>query len=352
MVELAIVSGCLLINALLAAYEMAFVSVSRPELRSLSRTGNLYAKKLLHLRENPERTLSIIQVGITAVGAIAAAVGGAGASDSIEPFFSEQLGFGESAAELFAVVLVVAPITYLSVVIGELVPKSLALRNPLKIVLAGARWIALADRVLAPIVQLLEWSTKIILSTFFKEQGPKATESTNGTIEIDSLSPLHQKYVMNLVQIEQRRIKEIMIHWTQVNTVNSSDQYDAITRVIVSSGHTRLPVTENNEVVGILHTKEFVALKEAGNPEWKSIIRPAVTIAPSDSALKVMRQLQEKRYHMAIVTDQNRQPLGIVTLEDILEEIVGDIYDEDDDGRIRNAIMSKTRVKSLQSGET
>jgi putative hemolysin len=349
MVELVVISACLLLNALLAAYEMAFISVSRPELRALSRSGNKYAKTLLHLRENPERTLSIIQVGITAVGAIAAAVGGAGASDNIEPFFSGRLGFGESAAELFSVILVVAPITYLSVVIGELVPKSLALRNPLKIVLAGARWIALADRVLAPIVQLLEWSTKKILSTFFKGHGIKITDSTTGTIEIDSLSPQHQKYIMNLVQIEQQRIKEIMVPWAQVNTVNSADQYDAITKVIVSSGHTRLPVTENSLVVGILHTKEFVALKEASNTEWKSILRAAVTIAPSDSALKVMRQLQEKRYHMAIVIDQNRQPLGIVTLEDILEEIVGDIYDEDDDGRIRNAIISKTRVKSLQS---
>jgi putative hemolysin len=349
MVELLIVSACLLLNALLAAYEMAFVSVSRPELRALARSGNTYAKTLLHLREHPERTLSIIQVGITAVGAIAAAVGGAGASDNIEPFFSQQLGLGESTSELIAVLLVVVPITYLSVVIGELVPKSLALRNPLKIVLAGARWIALADRVLAPIVQLLEWSTKRILSTFFKVQETKTSEATHGTIEIDSLSPQHQKYIMNLVQIEQRRIKEIMIPWSQVSTVNSAEQYDAITAVIVSSGHTRLPVTENNLVVGVLHTKEFVALKEAGNLEWKSILRSAVTISPGDSALKVMRQLQEKRYHMAIVIDQNRQPLGIVTLEDILEEIVGDIYDEDDDGRIRNAIVSKTRVKSLHN---
>ena len=349
MVELGIVFTCLLLNALLAAYEMAFVSVPRPGLRALARTGDLRAKTLLHLRENPERTLSIIQVGITAVGAVAAAVGGAGASDNIEPLFTKRLGFDESSAEFFSVILVVAPITYLSVVIGELVPKSLALRSPLKIVLAGARWIVLADRVFAPIVQLLEWSTKKILTTFFKEQVANANEANPGTIEIDSLSPQHQKYILNLIQIEQRRIKEIMLPWAQVNTVNSSDQPDAITKVIVNSGHTRLPVTEGNSVIGILHTKEFLAFREAGNAEWKSIFRPALTISLSDSALKVMRQLQEKRYHMAIVTDQNSQPLGIVTLEDILEEIVGDIYDEDDDGRIRNAIISKTRVKSLKN---
>ncbi len=352
MFELIVVSVCLFFNAMLAAYEMAFVSVPRPELRALSRAGHASAKRLLQLRENPERTLSIIQVGITAVGSIAAAVGGAGASDNVEPFFIERLGMGESASELVAVLLVVAPITYLSVVIGELVPKSLALRNPLRIVLAGSRWITLADRILAPIVQLLELSTKFILSTFFKSHEANPVESATGTIEIDALSPQHQKYIMNLVQIEKTRIKDIMIPWAQVNTVNSADHYDAVTKVIVSSGHTRLPVTQTRQVVGILHTKEFVALKEAGNTEWKSIIRPAVTIMSSDSALKVMRQLQEKRHHMAVVMDQNSLPLGMVTLEDILEEIVGDIYDEDDDGRIRNAIISKTRIKTMQTTQT
>jgi putative hemolysin len=347
MLEIVVIFVCLLLNGLFAAYEMAFVSVSRPALRALSQAGNSRAKRLLSLRENPERTLSVIQLGITAVGAIAAAIGGAGASDSIEPYFIDQLGFSESSAELAAVIVVVAPITFLSVVVGELVPKSLALRNPIKIALLGSRWIALADRSLSPMVHLLEVSTKLIISVLFRVKDEQTTHGESPTIELDTLTPQHQKYIMNLAQIEQRRIKEIMIPWGQVNTVDSADQYEEINRLILSSGHTRLPVTENKVVIGILHAKEFAAFKEAGNADWKTIIRPAVTIALTDSALKIMRQLQDKRHHMAIVSDQVGQPLGIVTLEDILEEIVGDIYDEDDDGRIRNAIITKTRVKAL-----
>jgi putative hemolysin len=347
MLELIVICVCLLLNAILAAYEMAFVSASRPALRSLAQAGSNRAKRLLALRENPERTLSVIQLGITAVGAIAAAIGGAGASDSIEPYFIDQLGFHEPSAELAAVLVVVTPITFLSVVIGELVPKSLALRNPIKIALVGSRWIALADRWLSPIVHLLEASTKFILTMFFHSQGDQSNQVESDTIDLHTLTPQHQKYIMNLFQIEQRRIKEIMIPWGQVNTVNSADQYDEINRVILNSGHTRLPVTENGMIIGILHAKEFTAFKEAGNVDWKTIVRPAVTIALTDSALKVMRQLQEKRHHMAIVSDHMAPPLGIVTLEDILEEIVGDIYDEDDDGRIRNAIMAKSRAKSF-----
>jgi putative hemolysin len=149
---------------------MAFVSIPRSELRGLAKAGNLSAKRLLSLRENPERTLSIIQIGITLVGAIASAVGGAGASEILEPYFKASIGFQERVAEILSVVVVVLPITYFSVVIGELVPKTLALRNPAKIVLAGAKAFLVADRILSPFITALEWSTKKFLKFFFIDQ--------------------------------------------------------------------------------------------------------------------------------------------------------------------------------------
>ncbi|MFZ4405569.1 MAG: CNNM domain-containing protein, partial [Pseudobdellovibrionaceae bacterium] len=165
--EIIVVAVCLFLNALFAAYEMAFVSVPRSELRGLARSGNKAAKALLSLREHPERTLSAIQVGITLVSAIAAAVGGVGAAETLEPYFMQKFSMSERVAEVLSVALVVIPITYLSVVIGELVPKTLALRNPTKIVLAGASALFVADRVLSPIISLLEWSTKKILKISF-----------------------------------------------------------------------------------------------------------------------------------------------------------------------------------------
>src|SRR5690606_16344386 len=139
MEEAIIIFVCLILNALLAAYEMAFVSVPKPELRSLARQGNKDAQTLLSLRVNPERTLSVIQIGITLVGVVAAAVGGAGAAESFEPFLMQKLKISKFAAGALSVFLVVLPISFLTVVAGELVPKTLALRNPVKIVLAGAK---------------------------------------------------------------------------------------------------------------------------------------------------------------------------------------------------------------------
>jgi putative hemolysin len=338
--EMIIVAFCLLMNALFAAYEMAFVAVPRSELRSLARSGNKSAKALLSLRENPERTLSAIQVGITLVGAIAAAVGGAQAGETIAPYLMQVLKFPEKLADVLSVAFVVIPITYLSVVVGELVPKTLALRNPTKIVLAGANALFIVDRVLSPIITLLEWSTKKILNIFFKKS--KAPQPSNQTvIEIESLNPVHQSLMLNLAGIEKKRIKDILLPWNHVVSVHKSSSMDEVIHVVVGSGHTRLPIIDRGHVVGLLHTKEFIALKESGETQWNKIIRPAILIQPNDSALGVMRLLQEKRSHMAIVLSTSGERMGIVTMEDIFEEVVGDIFDEDDDGRVRKVYAAK-----------
>ncbi len=159
MLEGLIILICLLLNALLAGAEMAFVTVSRPTLRELVRQGHTEAKLLLGLRENPERTLSVVQVGITLIGALAAAVGGAGAEELLSPGIETSLGVGGNTADTIAIGLVVLPLTYLTVVIGELVPKTLALKNSLKFALRASPWLLMFDKVFGPVVTLLEWSS-------------------------------------------------------------------------------------------------------------------------------------------------------------------------------------------------
>jgi putative hemolysin len=349
--EIIVISICLLLNAVFAAYEMAFVSIPRSELRSLAKSGIKDAQTLLSLRENPERTLSIIQIGITMVSAIAAAIGGAGAGDNLEPYFIQNFGMQERSAEIFAVMLVVIPITYLSVVIGELVPKTLALRNPTRIVLNGAKVLFVADRFLSPVIDILEWSTKKILKVFFSKSKALPPHSDSAPIEIDNLSPVHQKFMLNMAGIESKKIKEILLPWAQVMWVENSATIEEITQIVVGSGHTRLPVKDNGRIAGVLHAKEFIALKETGETHWQSIIRPALLVQPSDSALGVMRLLQDKKNHMAIVVQSTGERVGIVTLEDILEEIFGDIFDEDDDGRVRKVYAAKIRSRVVPKEE-
>jgi len=350
MTELLIISLCLLLNALLAAFEMAFVTVSKGELRRRIKEGSKTAQWLLNQRENPERTLSTIQIGITLVGALAAAVGGLGAAENFKPWLMTYWGIGPLGAEALSAFLIVLPLTYLTVVLGELTPKSLALRTPLPIVLGGARWLALADMVLAPLVRFLEWSTKQILRMFF----PKATPSRAAeefrektTIEIDSLSPAHQQAVLNLAYIENRQVQEIAVPWDEVTLIQKKQSMEDVVPVVFASGHTRLPVVDDENVVGVLHTKEFLAHRESGGREWQSLIRPILKLRSGNTLLPVFRLMQERRSHMAVVYASKNQPMGIVTLVNILEACVGEIYDEDDDSRIRKIFADRIKTKHI-----
>jgi putative hemolysin len=262
----------------------------------------------------------------------------------------QNFGMRETTAELLAVFLVVIPLTYLSVVVGELVPKTLALRNPAKIILAGAKALFVAERVLSPAVTVLEWSTKRVMRIFFS-RGRHPVSPPQTTVEIDALSPTHQQFVLNMANIEKKQIKDILLPWGQVNFVRSTDSLDQVMAVVFTSGHTRLPVIDNGNVLGILHTKEFLAFRETGEKNWNSIVRPVLKIQTIDSALGVLRMMQEKRNHMAVVFTLSGERTGIVTLEDIIEEIVGDIFDEDDDGRIRKVFAAKVQSRVIPKEE-
>jgi putative hemolysin len=345
MIEIVVILGCLLTNALLSCFEMAFVTLHKPQLRQMAKDKSSPAAKLLKLRENPERTLSIIQIGITFVGMISAAVGGAGAEESFAPILQQKYGMSDNSSEAFAIAIVVIPLTMLNVVIGELVPKSLALKNPVQISFFGARWILIADRILAPLVTLLEKTTRLILKIFPKKL--EATSILSPNVEMDLLSHPTQQYILNLVSTETRKIQDVMVPWAQVAKVNDNDNLATLTAQVVSLGHTRLPIINDaNEIKGMLHTKEFIALLTVGAENWHGIIRPTLTLKGSEFALAGLRLMQSRRTNLAVVTESDGKPIGIVTLEDIIEEIVGDLFDEDDDGRIKKLLALRPRVRT------
>jgi putative hemolysin len=360
MLELLIIPLCLLLNALLAGAEIAFVAVNKPLLRELVRQSHTQAQLLLRLRENPERTLSVVQIGITLVGSLAGAVGGAGAEEMLSPRLEKSLGLGEATADTIAIVLVVLPLTYLTVVLGELVPKSLALRNSLGFALRAAPWLSLFDKLFGPIVTLFEWSTKLVLTllgllrfrrftratTSETEQEAQMSDAGISAISLETLSSEHRQYVINLVNLERKRVRDIYLPWQHVVYVHHTQPVEEIQTTILSSGHTRVPVVEEEDVIGILNTKEFMALRGAGTENWSSLIRPAVKIQANTPLLASLRLLQERRMHMAVVYAEQKLA-GVVTLEDILEEIVGELYDEDDDGKLRRILSATPRTMGL-----
>jgi putative hemolysin len=343
--EIILILACLSINAILSCIEMAFVTLRKQRLRELAKGANPDSEAAIALEqsENPERTLSAIQVGITIFGALAAAVGGAGAEESLNPAL-KSLGLSENASEVLGVTLVVIPLTYFSVVLGELVPKSLALRNAEKIVLRTSRGLKLWDRLLSPIVVALEWSTRQVLALLARPA--PLTAQTAETFELEPLSKETRQYVLNLTSVENRRVREVMLPWARVITADLSLSMDELENLILSCGHTRLPVVKHERTIGMLNTKEFLALRKLGAVTWETIVRPVVQVQEHDPLLKALRAMQTRRSHLSLVLTTSGAVAGIVTMEDIFEEIVGDIHDEDDDEAIRKLLATIPRVRS------
>lgn len=346
MFEISIIIICLAINSLLSAIEMAIMTVSTGKLKAQAQVGDQKAKRVLELKSNPERVLSVLQIGITLVGAISAAVGGAGAEENLTPFFQQTFALGEESAELLAIITVVLPLTYFSVVLGELVPKTFALKFPLKISKLGAAPLGIMDKLFGPVVFVLEGSTKFLCNLLPSRAKSERSTDQLSSIEIDGLTEIHKEYMLNLLSIDKRKVHEIIVPWNDVIHLDLNSDKSAVLSLVKQSGHTRLPVIDGKSIVGILHSKEFIAADDQGRTNWNKLVRPIQSFQENEYVLNALKALQSKRSHMGLIL-KNNEPVGIVTIEDILEEIVGEIYDEDDNPRVLMSLTAQMRSKNL-----
>lgn len=326
---------------------MAFVTVSKPHLRKLSNEGDRLAQKLLDLRSNPERILSVLQIGITLVGAISAAVGGAGAEEFLSPHYQHFFNISEELSETLAIATVVIPLTYFSVVIGELVPKTLAIRFPMRFAKLGGFFLSGLANFFSPIVFLLEHSTRILVYPLVKRMGSESLAEQTSSIDLDELTDSHKQYVVNLITIDKKKVKDILLPWDAVVKLQKSAHQTEVMDTIRKYRHTRLPVVEAGVPCGVLQAKEFISEVDISKLNWTALLRPIIYVQAEDPILNALKVLQSKRSHMAIVLKKG-EILGIVTIEDIFEEVVGDIYDEDDGPRMLLSSNSKIRQMNLE----
>jgi putative hemolysin len=343
MLDFLIVIACLILNAFFSAYEMAFVTVSREEIDELDENSGTQ-NRLILFKKKPERTLSVIQIGITLVGAIAAAVGGTGAVESLEPWIVKKYGFSNSVAEGISVVLVIIPLTYFSVVFGELVPKTIALKHPVKVIRFGTTVLGLIDSFLSPIVTFLEVSTHFLLKCLGLNDGPAEDESMGETVEIGNLPEYHQKFVQNLVGLKGRQVSKAMIPWENVAYLNFSDSEDEVRAKVSNNPHSRFPVIDGDIIVGILLKKSLSVSEQKLKTPWQGILQAALKVKASDKVLEAFLKMQEKKTPLSIVEDADGKYLGIITIKVILEEVVGDIDDMADYSKTSKLLSNRTRI--------
>lgn len=334
--DLLIVLGFLIANGLFAGAEIAVLSVRKTRLREFTRRRDKRALAVKSLRDQPERFLATVQIAITTVGTAAAAVGGARLEESLRPKF-EAVGLGATSSLITVVVLIV----FVELVIGELVPKSLALRYSDSYSFLVGRPLLLLSWIMRPLVWLLTAASNVVLRFFGDKTTFTETRLSRDELQqlveeaakTGSVDPRASEIASRALGFGEVTVAEVMVPRNRVVAIRRGAPPEEVQRVILEEGHSRMPVFDGSidNIVGYVVARDVLALAwEKGLVVLEDILRPPHKVPEQTRALDLLRELQRRRTQMAIVVDENGGLSGLVTVEDLIEELVGDIMSEDD----------------------
>lgn len=345
--EILIILLLVLLNGFFALSELAIVSSRRARLRAYAEDGRRGAATALELSDDPGRFLPTVQIGITLVGIIAGAFSGATVGGQFERFLAD-LGVPPSVAQPLGYVSVIAAITYLSLVIGELVPKNLALRHPETIACAVAPVMAWLSRAAAPFVYVLDRSTRLAFRLIGHK--PQAEESVTAeeikslVAEAESAGVLEtdeRHMISGVLRLGDRAVRGLMTPRTEVDWIDLSSDEAAVKARLLATSHSRLPVADGSidTMVGAVQARELLAALLEEKPfDVRAYVRKAPIVPESMDALDVLAVLREAEVPMALIHDEYGHFEGLVTPADILEAIAGVFRSDLDDPDVPDAI--------------
>jgi putative hemolysin len=330
------------LNGFFSGAEIAVLSVRRTRLGQLVDEGRRGAQLVNALKDDSARFLATIQVGITLVGSTASVIGGASAVALIEPALRDlPVPHLSSVAGPVALALTVVVISYLTLVIGELVPKSLALHYTEGLACFSAPIIYRTSQLFSPIIRVLRCSTQAVLRLFGREQAPPEVlfseeevkrivrEGTDQGI----FDEAEQELIRSVFEFTDTSVREVMVPRADIHAVELNTPVETVMRGLLQSGFSRAPVYNQDldHVVGVVHIKDLLRnTQKDATVTLSSSIRPALFVPDSMQISDLLRDLQIKRAQMAIVLNEFGTVIGLATIEDLLEEIVGEIRDEFD----------------------
>ena len=333
----------ILLNAIFAAAEVALLSIKPASLHMLSESGGRRGRILAKLAGNSANFLSTIQIGVTLAGFLASAF----AADSFAtPMTHRLMDMGvtflsEDALHTFAVILITLVLAFFSLVFGELVPKQIGLMYADKVALYSAGFISMFSRLTAPLVWLLSVSVAAILKLLgvVHHNRHDVTEEEirimvdigekSGAIESDERQMIENVFEFNNITAE-----DVMNHRTNIVAINVDATPESVERILTESGFSRVPVYRDSidQIIGFLHFRDYFAAKmDNAEPKIFDLVKPVYLAPASIRANVLFRRMQRDKYGMAIILDEYGGTAGLVTIEDLLEEIVGSLYDEFDE---------------------
>lgn len=337
-IELLIILALVLANGVLSGAEIAIIAVRATRLRELVDQGHGAARAVLRLREQPERFLATVQIGITVVSATAGAFGGATLADDLAPVLAQWHLIAPYATET-ALALVVSIVSYLSLVIGELVPKSLALKAAEPYALFMARpllWLATAMR---PLVWFLTASSNVVLWPFKDRTSfiearlspDELAELVDEASRAGTVNPRAGEIVSRALELPKLVASDVMVPRTRVIALQKGASREELRRVMLEHTHSRFPVVEGD----LDHVVGYVIMKDVLSMAWEEslfvlddLIRPAFFVPEGKSAVDLLTEMRTRHIPFGVVVDERGGMAGIVTLEDLLEELVGEIFSE------------------------
>jgi len=344
--DLAIVLVLILVGGFFAASEIALITVKRHRLNQLIGEGSGAARVAQRLTEDPSRFLATIQIAITFLGFLASAVGAVALSGSLADLIRLiPLAVIQNAAPEISFVLVTLLIALASIIIGELVPKTLALTFADRFALFVARPIGWFDRLLRPIVWFVSTVSNVLVRGLGGRDRPRAgylsTEELKMLVETGSeqggIEEEEKEMIHGVIELAETKVHQVMVPRIGIRAVEVSDPVDEVLEMIVRAGHSRVPVYEENldNIVGILYAKDLLpylmpGAAPASQIDIRALARPATYVPETKPVDELLTEMRASKRHIAIVVDEYGGTAGLITMEDVVEEIVGEIQDEYD----------------------
>ncbi len=354
--ELFFIFFLILANGFFAGSEIAIISARKSTISRLAAEGNSSARVLEKLQNDPHRFLATVQVGVTVVGSLASAVGGAAVVAYLSPLLkASPYPLLSGAAEPIALVIVVAMVSYFSLILGELAPKTIALQYSDQMALFVAKPVNALATVAGVMVKFLTLSNRAVLALLGIKPASGQDFVTREEVlhavaeagESGVLSKHEHKVIANMLDFGQTQISEVMVPRNRMIALDLDAPRDEIMRTVRENKYSRYPIYQNNRenVVGFIHSMDLFLQSSDGGEAFSlgGILRKPLFVPESQRANKLLKEMQRKGTHMAFVVDEYGGLEGLVTTEDLLEELVGEIVDEHDDG-------DGTRVTRLENG--
>jgi putative hemolysin len=338
LLEIVITFLLILANGFFSATEIAIVSARHSRLQQQIDEGNKRAQVALDLAEHPDRFLATVQVGITLISTLAAAFSGANLSSPLASWIS-NIHLLAPYAQSIALAAVVILLTYFTLVLGELVPKSLALRSSERIAMSSASFMVALSALLRPIIALLNGSVRLVLTLLGVKQtttNPVTEEDivylaregiASGTVERGE-----SELINRVFRFTDRSISAILTPRTEIVAIEVGTPLPEVIQTFVTSGKSRIPLYQDtlDNIIGVLYAKDLLIVRGSTNVDLAKIAHPPFFVSEYQHADDLLTQFRRNGIHLGIVVDEYSQVVGLVTLEDMLEELVGEIKDEYD----------------------